>query len=297
MRNLTIERRKKFAGSAVPVKFYIEDAEHEELRIEDTPCRKLGQLKNGETKTFSISNDSAKLFSIYDKLSKEYCNDFYQLPTSSEDIYLSGEAKVSPGIGNTFIFDGNPLPPMTKKKKRGRIIGWVVLAVAIIIGSVVGNIFGGWIGKGLFSDTGNLASAQPKNFTAPGIQITLNEDFAPEDVDNFTACFSSKDAAVFVLQESFSLLPGSENYTLEEYGQLVLQNNGMTDFELQTVDGIMFFEYEADNEEAGGTIYYFVTLHKGIDAFWLVEFACDVDEAEDYLPYFLDWAKSVSFSA
>ena len=186
---------------------------------------------------------------------------------------------------------------MTKKKKRGRIIGWVVLAVAIIIGSVVGNIFGGWIGKGLFSDTGNLASAQPKNFTAPGIQITLNEDFAPEDVGNFTACFSSKDAAVFVLQESFSLLPGSENYTLEEYGQLVLQNNGMTDFELQTVDGIMFFEYEADNEEAGGTIYYFVTLHKGIDAFWLVEFACDVDEAEDYLPYFLDWAKSVSFSA
>ena len=295
MRNLTIERRKKFQGSAIPVKFYIEDAENEELRIEQTPCRKLGELKNGETKTFSISTDSAKLFAIHDKLSKEYCNDFYQLPTSTEDIYLFGEARVNPGIGNTFIFDGSTAAPLTPKKKRGRIIGWVVLVIAILVGTIAGRLTGNWIGGALFAD--DPADAEPKIFSAQGMQITLNDDFSEESYENFTACYSSREAAVFTLKEPFTLMAGLENYTLEQYGQLVLQSNGMTDFELQTVDGILYFEYEVDNEEDKTTYYYFSTVHKAVDAFWLVQFAVDADDAEEYIPHFIEWAKSVSFSA
>lgn len=294
MRNLTIERRKKFAGCAVAVKFYIEDAANEEIRIDQTPCRKLGKLKNGESKTFSISNDSAKLFAIHDKLSKEYCNDSYQLPTGAEDIHLAGEAKINPGIGNTFIFDGNPLLPLTPKKKRGRIIGWVILIIACLIGSIIGQIGGGWIGGALFSDKEN---AEPKTFTADNMSITLNENFSEDVLDSFTACYSSRDVAAFLLKEEFSLMAGLENYTLEQYGQLVLQNNGMPDFQLQTVDGVLYFEYEVDNEADKTTYYYFSTIHKATDAFWLVQFACNAADAEEHIPDFIQWAKSVSFSA
>lgn len=292
MRNLTIERRKKFSGSAVPVKFYIEDAENEELRIDDTPCRKLGELKNGETKTFSIGTDSAKLFAIHDKLSKEYCNDFYQLPTSSEDIRLSGEARVNPGIGNTFIFDGVTPAELTPKKKRGRVIGWVILVISILVGTLVGRLAGDKIGGLLFP---GAEDGEPKTFACEGMQITLTDAFSESEFEGYTVCYDSKDAAVFVLKEPFSLLDGLENYTLEQYGQLVLNANGMSDFELQTYEGLTYFEYEAtgsDNNE----YYYISTLHKAGDAFWLIQFSVRADDAEELIPSVLQWAKSVSFT-
>ena len=38
-------------------------------------------------------------------------------------------------------------------------------------------------------------------------------------------------------------------------------------------------------------------LHKATDAFWMIQFAVDSDEAEAAIPDFFTWAKSVSFSA
>ena len=48
MRNLTIHREKTFVGSLVKLKVYIEDTLVNELEINGIPCRKLGDLKNGE---------------------------------------------------------------------------------------------------------------------------------------------------------------------------------------------------------------------------------------------------------
>ena len=155
------------------------------------------------------------------------------------------------------------------------------------------RVFRIYTGGALFAD--DPADAEPKTFTAEGMSITLNENFSKDAVDMFTACYSSGETAVLALKESFSLMDGLENYTLEQYGQLVLQTNGMTDFQLQTQDGITFFEYESETDQ--GTFYYLSTLHKGPDAFWMVQFACDVADADDYLPYFLQWAKSISFAA
>ena len=61
------------------MKVYIEDAQSNELIISGVPCRKLGDLKNGEEKTFEIGEDAAKVFVIADTLSKDYCTEFYQL--------------------------------------------------------------------------------------------------------------------------------------------------------------------------------------------------------------------------
>jgi len=75
MRRLTIKREKSFVASLAKLKIYIEDPASDEIRINGTPCRKIGDLKNGEEKTFEINEQKAKVFVIADNLSKEYCNE------------------------------------------------------------------------------------------------------------------------------------------------------------------------------------------------------------------------------
>ena len=54
-------------------------------------CRRLGDLKNGEEKTFLVGESAARVFVIADKLSKNYCNEFYPLPEGEEDVVLTGK--------------------------------------------------------------------------------------------------------------------------------------------------------------------------------------------------------------
>ena len=106
MRNLTVKRRKAFAGCLGKVKIYIEDA-NGDTNINGIPCRLLGKLKNKECATYEIGNESLKLFAIYDKMSKGYCNDCYTIPAGEEDIEVSGDAKLNPFMCNPFLLEGN----------------------------------------------------------------------------------------------------------------------------------------------------------------------------------------------
>ena len=119
MRNLTIKRRKTFVGCAVKMKVYIEDPYSNDIIINNVSCRKLGTLKNNEEKTFVIEDNAAKVFVIADKLSKNYCNEFYQLPAGSEDVYLTGKNKLNLASGNPFLFDNNDNEEALKNRKKG----------------------------------------------------------------------------------------------------------------------------------------------------------------------------------
>ena len=105
MRNLTITRRKSFVGCAMKDKVYIRDALAQELTINGVPCRKIGEIKNGETKTFQIEDGEQQVFLIADKVSKDYCNAAITIPERQEDISLSGTHKFVFG-SNPFRFDG-----------------------------------------------------------------------------------------------------------------------------------------------------------------------------------------------
>ena len=76
MRNLTIKRQKSFVACLGKMKVYIEDPMANDLVIKGVYCRKLGDLKNGEEKTFQIGDNAAKVFVIADALSKDFCNEF-----------------------------------------------------------------------------------------------------------------------------------------------------------------------------------------------------------------------------
>ena len=138
MRNLTIKRKKKFVACLGKLKVYIEDAQSNELIISGVPCRKLGDLKNGEEKTFEIGENSAKVFVIADTLSKDYCTEFYQLSDGQDDIVLTGENYFNPANGNAFRFDNNNSAEVLAARKKGNKKGTVILVIAIIVGFIIG---------------------------------------------------------------------------------------------------------------------------------------------------------------
>lgn len=289
MRNLTVKRNKSFVGCLAKARIYIEDAAANDLTINGLACRYLDDLKNGEEKTFPVSENAARIFVIADKLSKNYCNEFYDLPAGEEDISLSGQNRFNLAAGNAFRFDGVTDEGVLKNRKKGSRKGILVLAVAFIVGMVLGLL----PHLDLFN-----APSKPKTFSAEGMQITLTDDFSEYPMDGFTMCYDSRDMAVLTLKEEFSLLEGSENYTLAEYSDIVMHYSvSSPTSELQIGESFNYFTYDFLNTEENVTYSYLITMFKAPDAFWLIQFATPQENMEEYLPTFLEWAKTVTFAA
>lgn len=105
MRHLILKRNKSFAGCFGKVHVYLEDADRGELTIKGSPCRKIGELKNGEEKTFSIPTTQVKVFVIGDIATKDFCVDSKVIPAGEGDVRLSGKNAFDPQKGNPFVFD------------------------------------------------------------------------------------------------------------------------------------------------------------------------------------------------
>ena len=138
MRNLTITRQKSFVASLAKMKVYIEDPEANELEINGVGCRKLGTLKNGETATFPIGDQAAKVFVIADKVSRGFCCDYYPITAGTENVVLTGKNKFHPGAGNPFRFDGVTDPEVLENRKKGNGKGIVILIVSALAGVITG---------------------------------------------------------------------------------------------------------------------------------------------------------------
>ena len=286
MRNLTIERRKTFVASLVKMQVYIEDPDTAELIINNVPCRKLGDIKNNESKTFSIDDNEAKVFVIGDKLSKDYCFDFYQLPAGQNDIILTGKNQFNLASGNAYRFDNNQSSEVVQSRKKGTKKGVFVLIAALLVGAIIGYVISTSILFGF--------DAEPKIFNEKGMSITLTDEFKSVEIGNFTNCYDSSKVAVFALKEDFSLLEGLEDYSLTQYGDLVIQNNGYTS-SLKSLDGLTYFVYQATPSQADGSFTYYSFVFKSYDAFWLIQFATKTADADEYGTKIIEWAKSVSF--
>lgn len=295
MRNLTIKREKTFVASLMSMKVYIVDPLSTEIVINGMPCRKLGAIKNGEEKTFAIDENASRVFVIADKLSKEYCNEYCNIPAGEEDVYLSGKNHFNPANGNAFRFNGVADEEILQNRKRGNKKGLGVLIIALIVGIFAGYmISSGMLSTNMFSASG----VEAKTFSSNGLQITLTNQFTKTDVQNYTFCYESKNAIVFALKEDFDLVDGFENYTLDQYGELVLQNNNFaSDVELEHDNGLTYFEYSYSAPAMKATYHYFTVLYKAPDAFWMVQFATLEKNFDQYQQDIIDWAKSVEFSS
>ncbi len=287
MRKLTIHRTKRFIACLVTLKVYIEDPNVCDLVINELPCRKLGELKNGETKTFEIGNNAARVFVIADRFSKGYCNEYYKLPAGEEDIELFGENKFNPAVGNAFRFEGVTDPEVLENRKKGRKKGRIVLITAILVGLVTGFF------------AGVIAASEPVEdqiFTTGGVSITLTNEFQEEQLADFVACYGSVDVAVFVRSASFAAEPELKNYSVEQYAEQVYKlNEHDVPKGVQSDNGLTFYEYQHHNPEDGITYCYFTYIYKTENAFWIVQFATPDIEVENYRDSITQWAKSVTF--
>lgn len=285
MRTLTIKREKSVVACTAKMKVYIEDPIQSDLQIGGVPCRKLGDLKNGEEKTFQIGSNAAKVFVIADMLSKEYSNDYYPLPYGDEPVRLTGKNHYDLRAGHPFRFDGVTDESALANRKKGNKTGTLVLIAAVIVGILLG------VGRVLL----RAEPTDPKDFTVDNMTITLTEAFDEEEYGDFDQCYESRDVAVFVLKEPFSLMDGLKDYTLTQYGNLVVQGNDLDKDALKTENGITYFSYTAEGSNSDTTYYYFAAVYKGPDAFWLIQFAVDQNKIADYQDEFFQWAASVTF--
>ena len=281
MRNLTITRRKSFVGCAMKDQVYIRDALAQEIIIDGVPCRKIGDIKNGESKTFQIEDGEQQVFLIVDKASKDYCNATVTVPEGQEDIALSGTHKFALG-SNPFCFDGVQFSEgqLAKQKKNNRK-GALIMIAAIAMGLAIGF----FLSRGLFG----TESASPKTFTKEDFQITLTDAFESTEEAGYFAFYQSKSVMVFTIREAKGLLG---DITVEEYGDLVLEANGKTGVKMNQDEGFIWFEYTDTPERQ--EIYYLAVCCQSKDAFWIVNFATPASNRNQCKDTFLSWAESIT---
>ena len=141
---------------------------------------------------------------------------------------------------------------------------------------------------------GKVYEADAKEFTSNGLTITLTEAFVETQHEGYTVCYDSKSVAVIALKESFSLQAGVKDWTLEYYADLIKSaNSAHSPSKPVKVGDRMVIEYTFFNPNTNVTYHYYTCMYKGSDAFWMVQFACDVNDIEEYKPYMMQWADSV----
>lgn len=289
MRNLTIRREKSFVGCLAKMKVYVEDATSSEIVINNVSYRKIGELKNGEDKTFLISEEECNIVVIADKISKNYCNELYTIPAGEKDVFISGKNIFNLATGNAFRFNGVTDSNVLQNRKKGFKKGAFILAVCIVIGIFAGFFIMNGLLKSILSDS--------KEFSKEGMTITLTNQFREISQDGYTTCYDSQDVAVFVLKEEFSLVEGFDKYTLNEYGNLLITNNGLdSSVKLQNNDGLTYFEYQRANPETKDIYHYFSVVFKTPDSFWVIQFATLEKNYNDKKRTIFDWAKNIEFS-
>lgn len=159
MRLLIIKREKSFVACLFRIKVYVEDPMSGELVINNVSYRKLGELKNGEEKAFTISEDECRIAVIADKLSKDICNDIYTVPAGVDDVFLSGKNVFNPATGNAFRFNNVADKNTLKNRSKSLTIGVIIICAAVVFGYFAGYYL-----------TGSLlrAGGPPKDFSKGG---------------------------------------------------------------------------------------------------------------------------------
>lgn len=294
MRRLWIERRKASAAAATAMNVYIEDPEEGNVIINDIPCRKLGAVKNGRKKRFTIEEDARKVFIVHKVGKKEH--PFVQLEEGWDDVFISGTARKKLFQGKSFWVEGMEEVPAQKDPKAAKRLGTLILVLSILLG-IGGGIFAGWKISDRLLNGQSVAAAEAadKTFAAAGLEITLTDAFSEGSVPGYAACYTSGAATVYVLREGFDSFEGFADMTLAGYGTMVLGNNGLLDsVELKEEGDRAFFEhrYAAGDREYA----YHCVLLKGSDAFWLVQIAVPGEAEAEYAADVSRWAKSISLA-
>ena len=282
MRHLTVTRIKSAASATSTMNVYVEDTAGS-VRINGELCRLLGTLKNGEQKTFDVTDSAAKVYVIAEKRNQSVSREFYQLPEGNEDVALFGKNEFNSASGNAFRFNnGNgPEPVKIMNPARVKIVSAIVVALSLflvfIIGSKSAYIFG------MFEDD--------HAYSIEEMSITMPQGFNKKMRQYpYLAIYTYKDLELTVTKYSHDDYSHLQQLTAEEYlKRLTGKTNEFGD------DGLVGYESEKTNDKKESyTLYAY--LDKSDTGFWLVEFYVPEDRVEEYDAKVSEWAKSVTFA-
>ncbi len=145
----------------------------------------------------------------------------------------------------------------------------------------------------------SFVSCVPNGYTKFSCQemtITLPDRFTENTLEGYTIGFDSPEAAILALKESFADYPELKDYTLTKYAELVVNNN--TSLQMTTpenTDGIITAQHSYFNTDEQVNYVYLSAMFRSNEGFWLIQFTCPEESFEAMKPYFMEWAKSVSF--
>ena len=172
-----------------------------------------------------------------------------------------------------------------KESKKKRIIKVAIILVASI---VISFLLGYGIITLIFTGGGKA-----KEFKAAEMSITLTEGFTQQYVPTFDAVYVSNSVDVTVNKDSYAN-GGYSGFNATQYARYIMQQNGYTDSEVKTENGLNYFVYETTDADGNKYICH-AYAYKESEAYWLVQFTVKESKAEKYAEDIAEWAKSVKF--
>lgn len=281
MRKVYLTRDKSFVGCLGKLNVYVEDANAPDTVIADIPCRKVCKIANGETVSFDISDEETRVIVIADKLSKNFCNDYYRIPAGASDVEIGGKCTYNPPAGNPFRFHGVTDEDVLANRKRTGKKSLIIMLIAVVVGFVVGLV-------------GSMDSliVNDKVFKAEEFEITLTTQFT-ESIEDGVYYFGSKDCSVSAYIYNFADYANIAQMSELEFLNLLKANDIFSaSAELKDVSGLLVVEEQAESQ-AGDIRSYFNVFIKTNDAFYLFEFGSEIEKYPETRTQFIDWAKTI----
>ncbi len=281
MRTVYLTRDKSFVGCLGKLNVYVEDSNASEITIAGIPCRFVCKVKNGETVSFQIGDDAVKVVVIADKLSKDMCNDYYQIPAGAGDVEIGGKCSYNPGAGNPFRFHGVTDEEALANRKRSNKKGVITTVIAVIIGVALGLVMN--------FDT---LFEKPKEFVADDFEITLTTAFSDKYEDGIHY-FVSGDCTVAVFMYNYNEYAQITDMTEQEFLNY-LKNYGKfaASSQIKEESGMKVVESKAESVDGNIRKIFFVFI-KGDETFYIFEFVCEPDDYSEYRAQFIEWAKTI----
>ena len=281
MRRVYLTREKSFVGCLGKMQVYIEDQARAEVELDGIPCRRAGELANGETIDFAIPNEERTVFVIATANTRKYCGDKFVISAGDVDVELVGKNVYNPGLGNPFRFHGVTDEDALADRKRENKKGIALTALAVLIGVVFG-----------LAVSADKLFAQDKNFISDSFEIVLTTNFS-EHCEDGVYYFGSKDCSVAVYEYGYVDHVTIEAMTPDEFLE-VLKSSGRFASEAKIVSesNLQFVEDQAESN-AGVIRSYMTVFVKGDESYLLFEFGCETDDYADLRASFIEWAMSI----
>ena len=138
--------------------------------------------------------------------------------------------------------------------------------------------------------------AEGKLYQEEDFEITLPEGFQKKEISGLKYYYenNSMGVAITVNSESKQLF---ENAGVEfpdnvkAYAEFVVKANGLTNSTVVSKGSYAQFDYRKTVN--GKEYYYYGTTHKAGDKYYMINFYCYADKANDFQQQFAKWADSI----